>query len=120
MQLSDFVLELNASDDRGIDIVRNKIKEFAGKRVSLTGSDGGAFPFPKVIILDEADSMTNTAQQALRVIISDHSGETRFVLACNDSTKIIEPIQSRLSIVRFKKLSDDEIVERLIKVAAAE
>lgn len=72
--------------------MRNKIKEFAGKKVSLTGGGGSHFPFPKVVVLDEADSMTTTAQQALRVIISDHSNETRFILACNDSTKIIEPI----------------------------
>ena len=55
------MLELNASDDRGIEVVRNKIKEFAGKKVSLTGGGGAHFPFPKVVVLDEADSMTTTA-----------------------------------------------------------
>lgn len=61
----------------------------------------------KIVILDEADSLTEGAQQALRMIISDYSSTTRFVLSCNDSTKIIEPIQSRCSILRFQKVTDD-------------
>jgi len=101
------VLELNASDDRGIDVVRDKIKGFAHK---LTTVPAGAH---KIIILDEADSMTEAAQQALRMVMSEYASTTRFALACNDSSKIIEPIQSRCAIVRFTKLADEEVLARL-------
>jgi len=101
------VLELNASDDRGIQVVRNKIKAFAQKKVTLRP---GAH---KIIILDEADSMTTGAQQAMRRTMELYSATTRFALACNTSNKIIEPIQSRCAILRFSRLSDEEILERL-------
>lgn len=108
------VLELNASDDRGIDVVRSKIKQFASKKVTLpTGRH-------KIVILDEADSMTTGAQQALRRIMEVFADSTRFVLACNISNKIIEPIQSRCAIVRFGKISDDALLERLMTIAKAE
>ena len=108
------VLELNASDDRGIDTVRNKIKGFAQKKVSLPP---GAH---KIVILDEADSMTSGAQQAMRRIMEIYSNTTRFALACNNSSKIIEPIQSRCAIVRFSKLSDEQVLRRLLEVCEAE
>ncbi|KAF5943296.1 hypothetical protein HYC85_020938 [Camellia sinensis] len=108
------VLELNASDDRGIDVVRNKIKMFAQKKVTLPPGRH------KVIILDEADSMTSGAQQALRRTMEIYSNSTRFALACNISSKIIEPIQSRCALVRFARLSDQEILSRLMVVVEAE
>lgn len=108
------VIELNASDDRGIDVVRNKIKMFAQKKVTLPPGRH------KIIILDEADSMTGGAQQALRRTMEIFSNSTRFALACNTSAKIIEPIQSRCAIVRFTKLSDQEILGRLMRVVEAE
>lgn len=108
------VLELNASDDRGIDVVRNKIKMFAQQKITLPAG------CHKIVILDEADSMTTGAQQALRRTMEIYSGTTRFALACNQSSKIIEPIQSRCAIVRFSKLSDKEILQRLLVVTAAE
>jgi replication factor C subunit 2/4 len=103
-------LELNASDDRGLEAVREKIKSFAAQKIPLPEGRH------KIIILDEADSMTESAQQALRIIISDFSHTTRFALACNDSSKIIEPIQSRCSILRFSKLKNEEIEDRLIQI----
>jgi len=100
-------IELNASDDRGIDVVREKIKGFAQQKVSLP--EGKL----KVIILDEADSMTGAAQQALRRTMEIYSQTTRFALACNISSKIIEPIQSRCAILRFGRIADEEMTQRL-------
>ena len=102
-QFKNAVLELNASDARGIDVVRNKIKLFAQKKVNLP------YGRHKIIILDEADSMTSAAQQALRRTMEIYSSTTRFALACNNSTKIIEPIQSRCAVLRYTRLSDAEI-----------
>lgn len=74
----------------------------------------------KLIILDEADSMTESAQQALRMVMTDYSNTTRFALACNDSSKLIEPIQSRCAIVRFTKLTDEEMLKRLKTIVDSE
>ncbi|KAA6374892.1 MAG: putative Replication factor C subunit 2 [Streblomastix strix] len=113
-QYKEAVLELNASDERGIDVVRNKIKMFAQKKVTLP--DG----HPKIIILDEVDSMTEGAQQALRRIMEVYSNTTRFALACNNSAQVIEPIQSRCAILRFTRLSDKDILKRLLFIGDAE
>lgn len=74
----------------------------------------------KIIILDEADALTTSAQQALRMVMTEFSATTRFALACNDSSKLIEPIQSRCAIVRFTKLADSEVLRRLKTVVEAE
>ncbi|KAK5149377.1 replication factor C subunit 4, partial [Oleoguttula sp. CCFEE 6159] len=108
------VLELNASDERGIDVVRNRIKGFAQKKVTL--SQGRQ----KIVILDEADSMTSGAQQALRRTMEIYSSTTRFAFACNQSNKIIEPLQSRCAILRYARLTDGQIVKRLMQICEAE
>lgn len=107
-------LELNASDDRGIDVVRNKIKQFAQTKILLPPGRH------KIIILDEADSMTPGAQQALRRTMELYSNTTRFAFACNQSLKIIEPLQSRCAILRYNKLADDQVLSRLLEIAKME
>lgn len=104
-------LELNASDTRGIDIVRGMIKDFA--RTKTIGNN----PF-KIIFLDECDSLTKEAQQALRRTMENYTTTTRFLLSCNYSSKIIDPIQSRCTIFRFKPLEKEDvkrIIERIAK-----
>jgi replication factor C subunit 2/4 len=125
------VLELNASDERGtwillcyvmtisltqlgIDVVRNRIKGFAQKKVTLPAGRH------KLVILDEADSMTSGAQQALRRTMEIYSNTTRFAFACNQSNKIIEPLQSRCAILRYAKLTDAQVVKRLMQIIEAE
>lgn len=110
----DAVLELNASNERGIDVVRNKIKMFAQQKVTLPRGRH------KIVILDEADSMTEGAQQSLRRTMEIYSNTTRFALACNTSEKIIEPIQSRCAMLRFTKLSDAQVLAKLIEVSQLE
>eukprot|EP00922_Rhytidocystis_sp_ex-Travisia-forbesii_P028116 GHVS01041272.1.p1 GENE.GHVS01041272.1~~GHVS01041272.1.p1 ORF type:complete len:360 (-),score=49.39 GHVS01041272.1:284-1363(-) len=109
-----FTLQLNASDDRGIDVVREKIQMFAQKSSNLPPNKH------KVVILDEADSMTEGAQQAMRRVMEEYAGSTRFALTCNNSTKIMEALQSRCVIVRYGKLTDEEITKRLLYVCKAE
>src|SRR3989339_433627 len=106
-------LELNASDDRGIDVVRNTIKEFAKTRAL------GNVPF-KIIFLDECDSLTKEAQQALRRTMENFVTSTRFVLSCNYSSKIIDPIQSRCTVFRFKPLTKEDIEDYVMKIATTE
>jgi len=111
---SDYVLSLNASDERGIDAVRERVKTFASYSDRREG-----VPF-RLVILDEADEMTHDAQTALRRIMEETSRYTRFVLICNYSSNLIEPIQSRCAIFRFKRIGDEEVTARLKKIAKAE
>jgi replication factor C subunit 2/4 len=135
------VLELNASDERGISIVREKVKNFARQtpRAEAVASDGKKYPCPpyKIIILDEADSMTQDAQGALRRIMENYARITRFCLVCNYVTRyafitsttlldpkpvprIIEPLASRCSKFRFKPLDSSAARLRLEHIAQAE
>jgi replication factor C small subunit len=105
-------LELNASDERGIDVVRDRIKNFA--RSGFGGYDH------RIIFLDESDALTSDAQSALRRTMEQFSHNTRFILSCNYSSQIIDPIQSRCTVFRFSPLSDEAVAEQVRKIAANE
>jgi len=115
---SSRVVEMNASDERGINVVRQKIKHFAKLSVGA-GINGYGKPIPpyKIIILDEADCMTREAQDALRVIIEKHCGVTRFCFICNYISQMIEPIKSRCAIFHFKPLDTESMLNRLKYIA---
>jgi len=109
----DNYLELNASDERGINIVREKVKTFARTKAL------GSVPF-KIIFLDEADALTTEAQQALRRTMENYSSTCRFILSCNYSTKVIDPIQSRCAIFRFKLLEKKDVEKVITMIAEKE
>jgi replication factor C small subunit len=106
-------LELNASDERGIDVVRQKVKDFARTKAI------GDVPF-KVIFLDEADALTKEAQQALRRTMENYTSNCRFVLSCNYSSKILDPIQSRCVVFRFQLLEKKDIKRRIDLISERE
>ena len=110
----DHTLELNASDERGINMVRDRVKKFA----RFSGLDI-KIPF-KIIILDEADEMTSDAQTALRRIIEDTARYCRFILIANNISKIIEPLQSRCAIFKFTRISEDEVISYLEEICKKE
>jgi len=105
--------ELNASDERGIDVVRNQIKQFA--RTTPLGD--AEF---KILFLDEADALTTDAQAALRRTMESYAQTCRFILSCNYSSKIIDPIQSRCAIYRFKPLGEAAVKEEVHRIARKE
>jgi len=109
----DNLLELNASDERGIDVVRQKVKSFARTKAI------SEVPF-KIIFLDESDALTRDAQHALRRTMEMYTETCRFVLSCNYSSKIIDPIQSRCAIFRFKPLNKEDISKIVEKICGAE
>jgi len=115
------VLELNASDERGINVVRTKIKSFAQHTVNKGAKERG-FPCPpyKIVILDEADSMTRDAQTALRRTMERFSNITRFCLICNYVSRIIAPVASRCSKFRFQLLAKDSMMGKLTEIAQSE
>src|SRR3989338_5396498 len=106
-------LELNASDERGIDVVRVKVKDFARTKAI------GDVPF-KIILLDESDALTRDAQQALRRTMENYTKTARFILLANYSSKILYPIQSRCAVFRFKPLSKEEILSLIDDIAQRE
>jgi len=111
-QWKSYFIEINASDDRGIDVVRKKIKEYARQRI--IGSDF------KIIFLDESDNMTSDAQDALRRTMEKYRKQCRFILSCNYPQKIIPPIADRCFTMRFRKISPDDMKELLQKIIKEE
>jgi len=107
------LLEMNASDERKLESIRTKVKQFA----KTAPSPGTTF---KVIFLDEADALTPDAQGALRRIMEQNAQTCRFILSCNYSSKVIEPIQSRCAVFRFRPIDEDQVLEMINSVAAAE
>src|SRR5437867_2670767 len=112
-RFQDVFMELNASDERGIDVVRTTVKEFA-RMASLS-----QVPF-KILVLDEADNMTSDAQSALRRTMEKYTDTCRFILCCNYSGRIIEPIQSRCALFRFTPLPEEKITDYLGHIAKKE
>ncbi|MBS3137760.1 replication factor C small subunit [Candidatus Woesearchaeota archaeon] len=106
-------LELNASDERGIDVVRVKVKDFARTKAI------GDVPF-KIIFLDESDALTREAQQALRRTMENYTHTTRFILSNNYSSKIIDPIQSRCTIFRFRPLEKNDVFQIIENICKKE
>lgn len=110
----DYTLSLNASDERGIDVVRERVKTFARFSDRREG-----VPY-RIVILDESDEMTSDGQTALRRIMEEYSQQTRFILVCNYSSGIIEPLQSRCAIFRFQRLDEASVTEHLKAIARRE
>ncbi len=104
--------ETNASDQRGIDVVRGKVKDFA--RMKSMGSEF------KIVFLDESDALTPEAQQALRRTMEKFSHVARFILSCNYSSRIIDPIQSRTSVFRFRRMEEKDVREFLRRIVKGE
>ena len=113
-QWREYTLVLNASDERGIDVVRERVKTFARYSDRREG-----VPF-RLVILDESDEMTSDGQTALRRIMEENSKQTRFILICNYSSGIIEPLQSRCAIFRFQRLDEASVTEHLEEIAKKE
>ena len=110
----EYTLELNASDERGINMVRDRVKKFA----RFSGLDT-RIPF-KLVILDEADEMTSDAQTALRRIIEDTSRHCRFIMIANNISKIIEPLQSRCAVFKFTRIDEDDVISYLEEICKKE
>jgi len=113
VKFRDNLLEMNASDERKLESIRTKVKQFA----RTAPLHGAAF---KIIFLDEADALTNDAQGALRRIMEQYAQTCRFILSCNYSSKIIEPIQSRCAVFRFRPLPNDDVASQIMSVSEIE
>ena len=112
-RMNEAFLELNASDQRGIDVIRGKVKEFA-RTLALSGD------MLKIVFLDEADALTSEAQHALRRTMEKYSASTRFILSANYASKIIEPIQSRCVVFRFRQLNEQDMDGYISRISRTE
>jgi replication factor C subunit 2/4 len=110
--INEYVLELNASDDRGLSIINNTIIPFCKKKIDKN--------FHKLVILDEADSITTKAQNLLSNIIAEYRKNTRFVFICNDCSQITESIQSRCMIIKYGRLSKEKLIYKIKKICELE
>lgn len=111
--IKDAVLELNASDDRGIRAVQDTITNFCKKKLELNENGEKRYADHKIIILDEADNMTQKAQISISNLMEKYHNTTRFAFTCNSSADIIESIQSRCNIIRYMRLTKDQVLSRL-------
>lgn len=114
------ILELNASDDRGIKAVQEPIIYFCKKKLEVNDMDKGKLANHKIVLLDEADNMTRKAQRQINNLMQKYHGTTRFAFTCNNSSDIIEAIQSRCIILRYSRLDNKKIAERLKHICKIE
>jgi replication factor C subunit 2/4 len=114
---NEYVLELNASDDRGLSIINNTIYPFCKKKMSINNKN---YPNHKLVILDEADSITPKAQNLLSNIIGEFRQNTRIVFICNDCTQIIESIQSRCMIVKYPRINSISLYQKIEQICQSE
>jgi len=110
----DGLLEISSSTYRDVDFIRNTVKNFSRKMTILPSG------VHKIIIIEEAESLSSDSQQALKRIMEIHSKTTRFIFSCNSSSKIIEPLQSRCAVVRFSKLENEHIISRIVHICNKE
>lgn len=117
--ISEYMLELNASDDRGIKAVQDRITNFCKKKMHVNDNDESIYSH-KIILLDEADNMTKKAQQLISGLMEDYNYNTRFAFTCNNSSDIVESIQSQCTLLRYKRLTTDEIKNNLLRLSKLE
>ena len=116
----EYVMELNASDDRGIKVVQEKMTQFCKKKIEINVNDKDKYSNHKIILLDEADGITLKAQRLINNLIEKYGDTTRFAFTCNDSSKIIEGIQSRCITFYYKRLDKEQIEQKLKKICERE
>lgn len=114
------VLELNASDDRGIKSVQDLISNFCKKRLTIKEDEKDKYAHHKIILLDEADNMTKKAQHLINNLMETHQKTTRFAFTCNNSSDIIEAIQSKCMIFRYRRLSIKQVKKRVLDICEKE
>jgi len=118
--VKDAVLELNASDNRGIKSVQELITHFCKKRINIMNSEKSKYAKHKIIFLDEADNMTKKAQQLINNLMEKYKDTTRFAFTCNNSSDIIESIQSRCITFRYRRISAENVKKRLLHICKKE
>lgn len=118
--IEEYVLNFDATDDRGIKNVQEKMTHFCKKKIEYNKDDIGKYANHKIVLLDEADGITNKSQKLICNLMENYDNNTRFIFTCNDSTKIIEGIQSRCIVIKYNKLSNKKIMNKLTKICELE